>query len=107
MRGNEKVLEHLSVALKAELTAINQYFLHAKMNENWGYLRLAAYYRKESIEEMVHAEKLMDRILFLDGAPNMTDLGPIRVGTNVKAQFESDLALELEAVKQLNGAIKV
>src|SRR5271157_5483319 len=107
MRGNDKVIEHLGEALKAELTAINQYFLHAKMNENWGYFRLAQHYRKESIEEMVHAEKLMNRILFLDGTPNMTDLGPIRVGTNVKAQFESDLALELEAVKQLNGAIKV
>src|SRR5258708_11600242 len=107
MRGNEKVLKHLSDSLKAELTAINQYFLHAKMCENWGYLRLGAYYRKESIEEMVHAEKLMNRILFLDGTPNMTDIGPIKVGTNVKAQLENDLALELHAVKQLNDAIKV
>ena len=77
MRGNEKVLEHLGIALKAELTAINQYFLHSKMCENWGYFRLAADYRKESIEEMIHAEKLMNRILFLDGTPNMTDLSPI------------------------------
>jgi len=92
--------------LKAELTAINQYFLHAKMCENWGYFRLAAYYRKESIEEMVHAEKLMNRILFLDGTPNMSSIGPIRIGTNVKMQFESDLALEMDAVKQLNGAVK-
>jgi bacterioferritin len=107
MRGNEKVLEHLSVALKAELTAINQYFLHSKMCENWGYMRLAAYYRKESIEEMVHAEKLMNRILFLDGTPNMTDLGSINIGKNVKAQFESDLKLELEAVHHLNAAIKL
>ena len=106
MRGNEKVLKHLSESLKAELTAINQYFLHSKMCENWGYFRLGAYYRKESIEEMVHAEKLMDRILFLDGTPNMTDVGPINVGRNVKAQFESDLALELRAVKQLNEAIE-
>jgi bacterioferritin len=105
MRGNEKVLENLGVALKAELTAINQYFLHAKMNENWGYFRLAQHYRKESIEEMVHAEKLMNRILFLDGTPNMTDIGPIKVGKNVKAQLENDLALELDAVKHLNGAI--
>jgi bacterioferritin len=105
MRGNPEVLKHLGEALKAELTAINQYFLHAKMCENWGYLRLAAYYRKESIEEMVHAEKLINRILFLDGTPNMTELGPIKVGTNVKAQFESDLALELHAVKHLNEAI--
>src|SRR5438105_12795142 len=90
MRGNDKVLKDLSESLKAELTAINQYFLHAKMCENWSYSRLGAFYRKESIEEMVHAEKLMDRILFLDGSPNMTDIGPIKVGTNVKAQFESD-----------------
>ncbi len=106
MRGNDKVLEQLSGALKAELTAINQYFLHAKMCENWGYFRLGAYYRKESIEEMVHAEKLMNRILFLEGTPNMTDIGPIKVGKNVKAQLENDLALELAAVKHLNGAIK-
>src|ERR1700758_1298658 len=106
MQGNAKVLEHLGIALKAELTAINQYFLHAKMNENWGYFRLAQHYRKESIEEMVHAEKLMNRILFLDGTPNMTDLGPIKIGKNVKAQFESDLDLEMHAVKQLNNAIK-
>ncbi len=106
MRGNDKVLQHLSEALKAELTAINQYFLHSKMCENWGYFRLGAYYRKESIEEMVHAEKLMDRILFLEGTPNMTDVGPINVGRNVKQQFENDLALELRAVKQLNEAIE-
>jgi len=106
MRGNDKVLEHLSVALKAELTAINQYFLHAKMCENWGYFRLGKYYRKESIEEMVHAEKLMNRILFLEGTPNMTDIGPINVGRNVKAQLENDLVLELDAVKHLNGAIR-
>ena len=107
MRGNEKVLKELGEALKAELTAINQYFLHSKMCANWGYFRLAGYYRKESIEEMVHAEKLIDRILFLEGIPNMTELGAIKVGKNVKAQYESDLALELAAVKQLNGAIRI
>lgn len=107
MRGNDKVHKYLSEALKAELTAINQYFLHGKMCDNWGYLRLGADYRKESIEEMVHAEKLIDRILFLDGTPNMTDIGKINVGTNVKAQFESDLALEMHAVSHLNQAIKV
>ena len=106
MRGNEKVLEHLGIALRAELTAINQYFLHAKMNENWGYLRLAQHYRKESIEEMVHAEKLMARILFLEGIPNMTDIGPIRIGTDVKSQLSNDMALELAAVEHLNAAIK-
>jgi bacterioferritin len=105
MQGNAKVLEHLSEALKAELTAINQYFLHAKMNENWGYMRLAGHYRKESIEEMVHAEKLMNRILFLDGTPNMTDIGPIKIGKNVKAQLDNDMALEVAAVKHLNLAI--
>lgn len=105
MRGNDKILAHLSHALKAELTAINQYFLHAKMCENWGYFRLAAYYRKESIEEMVHAEKLLNRILFLEGAPNMTDIGPIKVGKNVKAQLQNDMAIELAAVKHLNEAI--
>src|SRR5271154_3012838 len=107
MRGNEKVLEHLAIALRAELTAINQYFLHSKMCANWGYFRLAADYRKESIEEMVHAEKLMDRILFLDGIPNMTDYSPIKVGKNVRAQYDSDLQLELDAVKHLNTAIKL
>ena len=107
MQGNSKVLAALGEALKAELTAINQYFLHAKMCENWGYLRLGDAYRKESIDEMKHAEKLMTRILFLEGTPNMTDIGPIKVGKNVKAQLENDLALELAAVKQLNGAIKL
>jgi len=106
MHGNEEILKCLGESLQAELTAINQYFLHSKMCENWGYFRLAGYYRKESIEEMVHAEKLINRILFLDGAPNMTAIGPIRVGINVKMQFESDLALEMDAVKQLNRAIK-
>ena len=106
MRGNDKVLKHLGESLKAELTAINQYFLHSKMCDNWGYYRLGAYYRKESIEEMVHAEKLMDRILFLEGTPNMTEIGPINVGRNVKQQYENDLALELHAVKQLNEAIE-
>ncbi len=106
MRGDDKIIDHLGTALKAELTAINQYFLHAKMNENWGYFRLAEHYRKESIDEMVHAEKLMARILFLEGIPNMTDIGPIRVGSNVKAQLDNDLALELAAVKHLNTAIK-
>jgi bacterioferritin len=107
MRGNDKVIKHLGEALKAELTAINQYFLHSKMCENWGYFRLGEYYRKESIDEMVHAEKLMNRILFLEGTPNMTDVGPINVGKNVKAQLENDLALELRAVKQLNEAIEL
>jgi bacterioferritin len=106
MRGHDQILKYLNEVLKTELTAINQYFLHAKMCENWGYQRLAEYNRKESISEMVHAEKLMDRILFLEGTPNMTDIGPIKVGANVKAQLESDLAVELDAVPRLNAAIK-
>ena len=106
MRGNEKVLACLSEALKAELTAINQYFLHAEMCDNWGYMRLGAYTKKESIEEMRHAEKLIERILFLDGAPNMSELFPIKIGQNVKAQFENDLALETQAIPRLNSAIK-
>ena len=106
MLGNEEVVRLLNEVLKAELTAINQYFLHAKMCENWGYQRLAALNRRESIEEMRHAEILMQRILFLEGAPNMVDLFPIRVGPDVKTQLENDLALELDAVPRLNAAIK-
>jgi bacterioferritin len=107
MQGDREVLKDLGEALKAELTAINQYFLHSKMCDNWGYFRLGAHYRKESIEEMVHAEKLINRILFLDGTPNMTAIGPINVGKNVKAMFESDLTLELHASRHLNAAIKI
>lgn len=106
MRGNEQILKYLNETLKAELTAINQYFLHAKMCENWGYHRLAKYDQEESIDEMKHADLLMQRILFLDGTPNMTELFPIRVGANVKQQIENDLALELEAVPRLREAIK-
>ena len=107
MRGNDKVIGCLNEVLKAELTAINQYFLHAKMCENWGYLRLAEYNQKESIEEMKHADLLMNRILFLESTPNMTDLFPIKVGANVKAQLENDLALELDALPRLNAAIQI
>ena len=107
MKGNAEVIKALNEVLRKELTGINQYFIHSKMCKNWGYSVLAGVAWKESIEEMVHAEKLMNRILFLDGTPNMTDIGPIKVGKNVKAQLENDLALELHAVKQLNDAIKV
>ncbi len=106
MRGNEQVIAILNEVLKAELTAINQYFLHAEMQENWGYLRLAKITRKESIEEMTHAEALMERILYLDGMPTMSELFPLRIGPNVKSQFENDLQLELEAVPRLNQGIK-
>jgi bacterioferritin len=105
MQGNDKVLAYLQEVLTAELTAINQYFLHAGMMGNWGYQRLARFTRKESIEEMHHAEWLLERILFLDGAPGMSQLFPLRIGQNVREQIENDLALELEAVPRLNRAI--
>lgn len=105
MKGDPKVLEYLQETLTAELTAINQYFLHAEMMENWGYLRLAAFTKKESIEEMQHAEKLIERILYLDGMPNMSQLFPLRIGMNVKDQIQNDLQLEYEAVPRLNRAI--
>lgn len=105
MKGNPQVLAYLQEVLKAELTAINQYFLHAEMLNNWGYQRLYKYTRKESIEEMVHAEKVLERMLYLDGAPNMSELFPLRIGQNVKEQFQNDLALELEALPRLNKAI--
>ncbi len=105
MRGNEKVIGYLQDVLKAELTAINQYFLHAEMCENWGYERMATYVRKESIDEMKHAELLIERILFLDGMPRMNELFPLRIGTTIKAQIENDVQLEYEAVARLNAAI--
>jgi bacterioferritin len=105
MKGDPKVLKSLNESLKAELTAITQYFLHAEMCENWGYQALAKYIRHESIDEMRHAEILIERILFLDGLPGMQTLFPLRIGKNVKAQFENDLALELEALPRLNNAI--
>jgi len=106
MRGNDKVIAYLNEVLKAELTAINQYFLHAEMCENWGYESLAHYTKKESIDEMKHAEKCIERILFLEGTPVMHELFPLRIGQNVKQQFENDLALELEAIPRLNRAIQ-
>jgi bacterioferritin len=106
MRGNDKVIACLSEVLKGELTAINQYFLHASMCANWGYLRLAAYARAESIDEMKHADALIQRILFLESTPNMSALFPIRIGGDVKAQLENDLKLELEAIPRLNASIK-
>ena len=107
MKGDAKVIEFLNQLLKAELTAINQYFLHAEMCENWGYERLAKLIKKESIEEMTHAEKLMERILYLDGTPNMTDYFKINIGATVEAQLKNDLQLEYDAVKRLNTGIKL
>jgi bacterioferritin len=105
MKGDPKVITVLNEVLKAELTAINQYFLHAEMCENWGYEKLAKHTRKESIEEMQHAEKLMERILYLDGTPNMTDYFKINIGPNVKAQLQNDLNVEYDAVKRLNRGV--
>lgn len=105
MKGDAKVLAILNEVLKAELTAINQYFLHAEMCENWGYEKMAKHTRKESIEEMRHAEKLMERILYLDGTPNMSDYFKINIGQNVVQQFKNDLQLEYDAVKRLNNFI--
>ena len=107
MKGDPKIIELLNDVLKAELTAINQYFLHAEMCENWGYERLAKLIRKESIEEMVHAEKLIERILYLDGTPNMSDYFKINIGASVEQQFKNDLDLEYTAVKRLNGGIPI
>jgi bacterioferritin len=106
MKGNAKVLEHLNLALQEELTAINQYFLHAEMAENWGYDKYSNYVKKQSIDEMKHAEALIERILFLDGTPGMQPLG-LTVGQNIKAMIESDLNLELGAVASYNEAIRI
>jgi len=106
MKGDPKVIAVLNQVLKAELTAINQYFLHAEMCENWGYERMAKHTRKESIEEMRHAEKLMEHILYLDGTPNMSEYFKINIGQNVKAQLQNDLQVEYDAVKRLNAGIE-
>jgi len=106
MKGSPKVIEELNKALREELTAINQYFLHAEMSENWGYERLSEYIKKQSIGEMKHAEALMERILFLDGTPTMKPLD-LTIGKNIQEMLQSDLDLELSAVKQYNAAIQV
>jgi bacterioferritin len=105
MKGDPQILDVLADILAAELSAINQYFLHSKMCGNWGYKRLESKKRHESIEEMKDAEAIMDRILFLDGIPNMMRLNPVKVGENAVEQHELDLALELAAVDRLNKAI--
>jgi bacterioferritin len=97
MRGDEKVIDYLNRALKHELTAVNQYWLHYRMLDNWGYKELAKTWRKESIEEMQHADQLVARILFLDGLPNMQSLDALRIGQNVKEILECDLAAEMHA----------
>src|SRR6185295_14103018 len=105
MKGNTKLIEALNEILSGELTAINQYFIHAKMCENWGYKRLAEVTRKESIGEMKHADELIERILFLEGVPNMQRLAKVKVGETAPEQFRLDHGLEVEAVARLNKAI--
>ncbi|MDQ3154782.1 MAG: bacterioferritin [Actinomycetota bacterium] len=105
MRGDTEVLALLNEQLTSELTAINQYFLHAKMQQNWGFTKLAEHTRSESIEEMHHAEEITDRILFLEGLPNYQRLFNLRVGQTVREQFQADLAVELEVVERLRPGI--
>lgn len=105
VKAGADVVAALNEILTAELTAVNQYFLHAKMLSHWGYGKLGAKVRAESIDEMKHADELISRILYLDGVPNVQKLGRIRIGENVKEIFESDLALEQEAIPRLNTSI--
>jgi bacterioferritin len=106
MQGDARVIEFLNEQLTAELTAINQYFLHAKMQENWGYTKLAKHTKHESIDEMRHAEVLTDRILFLEGLPNYQKLFALRIGETVKEQFDCDMKIEVEAVDRLRRGIE-
>jgi bacterioferritin len=106
MQGHARVLDVLSQVLRNELTAVNQYFLHSRMCENWGYQTLAAQAYGETIEEMKHADDLLKRILFLDGTPNMSDYGRILIGRTVKEQLDNDLALETEALATLRSGIQ-
>ena len=105
MRGDEEVLALLNEQLTSELTAINQYFLHAKMQANWGFTKLAEHTRHESIDEMKHAERITDRILFLEGLPNYQKLLPLHIGQTVKEQLQADLGVEMEVVERLRPGI--
>ncbi|NMO01028.1 bacterioferritin [Gordonia sp. TBRC 11910] len=107
MRGDDEVIALLNEQLTSELTAINQYFLHAKMQANWGLTEIAGKTREESIEEMTHAEILTDRILFLEGLPNYQKLLPLRIGQTLREQFESDLKIEVEVVERLRPGVKM
>lgn len=106
MRGDTQVIARLNQALQEELTAINQYFVHAEMLNNWGYHKLGNYIRKQSIDEMKHAERLLERILFLDGSPTMQPLA-LSIGADVRSQLRNDLGLELNAVKAYNESITI
>ncbi|MDP8988389.1 MAG: bacterioferritin [Actinomycetota bacterium] len=105
MQGRADVIELLNEVLTAELTAINQYFIHAKMQQDWGYPRLAEHTRAESIDEMKHAEMVVERILFLEGVPNLQRLGAVRVGETVPEQFRLDLEMEYTAIERFNRGI--
>lgn len=106
MKGDAKVIDYLNEALKNELTAINQYFLHSKMLDNWGVSKLAKFEYEESIDEMKHADKLAERILFLDGLPNFQLLGRLKIGESVEEILKADLALENEALPPLKDGIE-
>jgi bacterioferritin len=107
MKGDPKVIEHLNKVLRNELTAINQYFLHARMLKNWGLKKLGEHEYHESIDEMKHAERVTDRIIYLDGFPNYQRYFPLHIGETVLEQFEADLALEVEAIARLNKGIEL
>ncbi|URN06855.1 bacterioferritin [Actinomadura madurae] len=107
MDGDKDIIALLNDQLTAELTAINQYFLHSKMQENWGYTRIAKHTRDESFDEMRHAERLTDRILLLEGLPNYQKLGTLRIGQTIVEQLEADLAIEMEAVERLRPGIEL
>ncbi len=107
MKGNPEVIHHLQEVLKAELTAISQYILHSEMMDNWGYKGLAKFTKMEAIGEMKHAEAVLERMLFLDGMPNMQELFKLRIGQTVKEMHEYDLDLELQAIERLNKAVAV
>ena len=106
MKGDPQVIDLLNEILTGELTAVNQYFLHAKMCKNWGYMSLAEYIRKESIDEMKHADTLIERILFLEGLPNVQRLSKVNVGQTVPEMFKNDYAVEMHAIPLLNRSIK-
>lgn len=107
MKGNKKVIELLNEVLTSEITSVNQYFVHAEMCENWGYLRLHEMIRKEAIDEMKHAEKLIERILYLEGMPNLQRLNKVNIGETVPEQLKLDRQVEVDAIGRLNKGIEL